>query len=151
MTEFKGDVLLEDTPDGGNLVIEDGLIQDDRGFRTAVYLSLFGGNMDDPAIIESNQSWWGNQIGDKETELRSSFQNVICSLPLTTKNLQAAEDAAKKDLQWIIDKGIGDEITVSGSIENIKEANFEIKLFKDGENVLDTTFGVEWEAMSNGI
>jgi phage gp46-like protein len=107
--------------------------------------------MDDPAIIESNQSWWGNQIGDKETELRSSFQNVICSLPLTTKNLQAAEDAAKKDLKWVIDKGIGDEITVSGSIENIKEANFVIKVIKDGENVLDSTFGVEWEAMSNGI
>ncbi len=151
MTEFKGDVLFEDTPDGGNLVIEDGLIQDDRGFRTAAYLSLFGGNVDDPAIIESNQSWWGNLVGEKETELRSSFQNVICSLPMTIKNLQSACDAAKRDLQWMIDKGIGEEINVSGTIQNVKQADFEITVIKNGENILSTVFGVEWEAMANGI
>lgn len=151
MTEFNGDVLLEDTPDGGNIIITDGLIKDDKGFSTAVLISLMGGNFDDPAVIESNQSWWGNLIGDKETEIRSSFQNTVCSLPLTTKNLQTAEDAAKKDLQWLIDKGIADEINVTGSIENIKRASFEVKVIKNGENILDTVYGVEWEAMANGI
>lgn len=150
MTDFKGDVLFIDTPDGGNIQIENGLVLDDRGFQTAVYLSLFGGNFDDPVVIESNKSWWGNLIGDKETELRSQFQNIICSLPLTTKNIRVAEDAAKQDLTWVIDNGIGDEITVTGSIENIKEASFEIVISKNGQNILNTTYGVQWEAM-NGI
>lgn len=151
MKEFKGDVYMEDTPDGGNLVITDGLVEDDRGFNTAVLISLLGGNFDDPAIIESNQSWWGNMIGDADTAIRSSFQYIVCSLPLTTKNLRAAEDAAKKDLQWMIDKEIADEISVTGSIENIKRASFEIVITKNGENILDTVYGVEWEAMTNGI
>ena len=46
---FQGDVLIHSTNDGGEIDVEDGLIQDCNTFSTAVYISLFGGNKDDVA------------------------------------------------------------------------------------------------------
>lgn len=151
MTDFEGDVLFSDSNDGGVLTIEDGLIACDKGFSTAVYLSLFGGNFDDNGITDTGNAYWGNLIGGEKEKMVSKFQNIICSLPMNTKNLKLAEEAAKSDLQWAIDEGIADEINVSGKIKNVKNADFEINILKSGENILSTTYGVEWEVMSNGL
>jgi hypothetical protein len=52
---FEGDLLLEDTPDGGDIRIENNLFVSDRSFNTAVYLSLFGGNKDDNGKVKNNE------------------------------------------------------------------------------------------------
>ena len=70
---------------------------------------------------------------------------------MTSKNLKTAEDAAVSDLQWLIDDGIADKVTASGKIKDLKTADFEINALKSGENILSTTFGIEWEAMANGL
>lgn len=151
MTDFEGDVLFLDSNDGGVLQIEDGVIACDKTFKTAVYLSLFGGNFEDDGVTNSGKAFWGNLIGEDKTKMVSKFQNTICSLPMTSKNLKTAEDAAVSDLQWLIDDGIADKVTASGKIKDLKTADFEINALKSGENILSTTFGIEWEAMANGL
>jgi len=149
--DFEGDVLFVDSPDGGNLVIENGLFACDKSFKTAVLLSLFGGNIDDPAVIESNKEWWGNDIGDKETALRSRFQFIIAGFPLSTKNLKLAIEAIKIDLQWMIDNGVCDDVQVSGMITDFKSADFTVKIFANSEIADNIEFKVNWEAMRNGV
>lgn len=150
MTDFEGDVLLKDSPDGGEIEIKDGLISCDKGFSTAVYLSLFGGNEDDKGLAESNKGFWGNCLGDKKTRLVSRFQNVIKGCPLTPKNVLAACSAAKDDLDWMLEDKIADDISVTGRILSVTNANFHVKIMKQNANVIETEFGVNWEA-NNGI
>ena len=80
---FQGDVLLVSTPDDGDIVLEDGLIQDCRNFDTAAYLSLFGGNEDD-LNGKSKETWWGNLIpGTKRNEwMQSEFGSTVAGFPL---------------------------------------------------------------------
>ena len=113
---FEGGLLLHDTPDGGDIRIEKGLIASDRTFCTAVYLSLFGGNKDDNGRVKNRRTWWGNTLrGVNETRrLVSRFQAIIFGLPMTTKNIIDAEEAARLDLGWMIAEKIADEILADG-------------------------------------
>jgi hypothetical protein len=84
LQDFEGDLLLEDTPDGGDIRIEDGLFISDRSFRTVVYLSLFGGNKEDNGRVRNRKTWWGNTLrGISENQkLTSRFQALIHGLPM---------------------------------------------------------------------
>ena len=116
MDDFEGDLLLRDTPDGGDIIVEDGLFKDDRMFDTAVYLSLFGGNKDDDGKVENSRTWWGNTLplADESEKLISRFQALITRTPMTTKTIREAEVAAELDLQWLVKEGLADRIIVAG-------------------------------------
>lgn len=150
MKDFEGDVLFTDSPDGGQISIENGLIACDKGFATAVYISLFGGNEEDSGLVKNNKGFWGNCLGEKDTQLVSKFQHFIKTCPLTPKNLIAACDAAKSDLEWMIKDEIATDIEVTGRILSFIEADFHIVISNGNENILDTNYGVNWEA-NNGI
>ncbi|GAG06443.1 unnamed protein product, partial [marine sediment metagenome] len=63
MNFTNGDILLLSTKDGGDINIESGLIEMTAGFETAVYLSLFGGNIeDDGTEATKSKTWWGNLL-----------------------------------------------------------------------------------------
>jgi hypothetical protein len=49
------DVLIEQSDDGGEVTIESGLVTLTDDFRSAAYLSLFGGNEDDNGLDSSAQ------------------------------------------------------------------------------------------------
>lgn len=148
---FEGDVLFFDTLDGGEISVENGLIECDKGFKTAVYLSLFGGNKEDDGRIKNTKTWWGNMLDTPTDEkMVSRFQNVISSLPLNSKNIKMAEDAAKDDLQWMIENGIADLIETEIIVLNKKEIVLKIKILHDGETVEDSLYSLQWGEM-NGI
>ena len=54
------DVALRQTVDGGEITVINGIVELDGGLETSVYLSLFGGNVDDPGDRVSDKTWWGN-------------------------------------------------------------------------------------------
>lgn len=143
--EFEGDVLLRDTNDGGEIVIENGEILCDKGLRTAVYLSLLGGNKGDDGISDS-ETWWGNKLRDiPENEiLRSRFQAIIRGKPLTSKNLKDAEEAANDDLKWLIDEGIADKVECEIFTENRNFINLSVNILKESKTVIAETFCFEW-------
>lgn len=111
------DVLLRQTADGGNITVEAGLFLLSEGLETAVYLSLFGGNEQDPANAESDQQWWGN-LGEIEPArtYRSETQYLLQALPAIPSNLLRIEQAARRDLQWMLDEGVAKSASVAASI-----------------------------------
>jgi phage gp46-like protein len=150
---FEGDVLLKATEDGGEIDITDGLITCDRGFSTAVYLSLFGGNEEDDGKVENDKTYWGNLIsGTKANEKDvSRFQNIIKALPMSVKNIKLACDAAALDLAWMKDTDIADEILISSSIGGKNMLNLIVKVNKDGTTLSKSEYSIHWEAMSYGV
>jgi phage gp46-like protein len=145
---FEGDLLLEDTQDGGDISIENDLFVNDRTFKTAVYLSIFGGNKEDNGKVKNRKTWWGNTLeGTGENEkLVSRFQAVIFGLPMTTKNIEIAESAASLDLKWIVDEGIADKITVSGRAVSRKKFSLHVEIKAGGKSIYENTFALFWKA-----
>jgi len=153
MNNFQGDLMLIETPDGGDCVLTDGLLSADPAFGTAVYTSLFGGNEDDPGAIKNKNTWWGNTIeGVSEKEkIVSRFQNFIRVMPMTIKNIKDARDMASLDLKWITDEGIADEVIVDTRSEEINRLRLFVKAIKAGNTLFETDYGVLWGAGLNGI
>jgi phage gp46-like protein len=135
------DVLLHQTNDGGDLVIENGLVLLTDGLESAVYLSLFGGNEDDPAQSDATHQWWGNLT---ETEpartYRSETQYLLKSLPLIPANLRRVEQAAKRDLQWMLDAALATSIDVTASIPALNRMQIDVAL-QTASGTTRLTFG----------
>jgi phage gp46-like protein len=146
MDDFEGDLLLRDTPDGGDIIIEDGLFKDDRMFDTAVYLSLFGGNKDDDGKVENSRTWWGNTltgVGESE-KLVSRFQALITRTPMTAKTIREAEAAAELDLQWLVKEGAADRIVVTGKSAAHARFVLHVEVSANGASVYAGTFQTTW-------
>jgi phage gp46-like protein len=146
LNNFEGDVLLFATVDGGELAIENGLFVSDKQFSSAVYLSLFGGNQDDPGKVKNNKGWWGNCL-DSVTineKIVSRFQSIIIGLPMTIKNIREAEAAAELDLKWFKDEKIADEINVSIKSTGKHEFSLTVEILKDVSNVFENTYALQW-------
>lgn len=114
------DVLLRETNDGGDITAEHGLLLMSEGLETAVFLSLFGGNEDDPGDGATELQWWGN-LGETEPArtYRSETQHLIKSLPATSGNLRRIEQAVGRDLQWMLDAGIATRIAAEATIPSL--------------------------------
>ena len=151
--EFGGDVLLFDTEDGGEISVINGLVIPDGGFRTAVYLSLFGGHKDDGGEVASGDTWWGNRLeGVSESEkLVSRFMAFVRSVPLNSKNLKIAQDKAEEDLKWFLDDGIADSVDVELLDEGNNRIQLNMRIEKSGKIIESRKYALQWEAMKNGI
>lgn len=123
------DVLLRQTADGGEITVDAGLVLMSEGLETAVYLSLFGGNEDDPGDADRTRQWWGN-IGESEPArtYRSETQYLIRSLPSVPSNLRRIEQAATRDLQWMIDTGVARSIAVAALIPAVDRVTLDIRI-----------------------
>jgi phage gp46-like protein len=148
--DFQGDMLLVDSPDGGDLLIENGLIKNDNQFSTAVYLSLFGGNQDDPGKTKSKRSWWANLFYSTDSErLRSRFQFVINGFPMTVKYIREAEAAALLDLEWLKTENIADKINLSIKSTGKNTFNMDIDIKANMETLYKNTYSLQWEGGKN--
>jgi phage gp46-like protein len=145
--DFQGDLLLQETPDGGEIILENGLFKFDENFSNAVYLSLFGGNKEDNGKVKNNKEWWGNTIeGIEENEkLISRFQNIIYGLPMTVKNIREAEAAAALDLKWFKDEKIIDELNIDGRITGKNNFILVVEMLIDGLKVFGNSYALLWE------
>ena len=149
---FEGDLLLCDTLDGGDIAISNGFIVSDRTFNTAIYLSLFGGNQEDNGRVRNSKTWWGNTLRgvNENQKLVSRFQAIIFGLPMTTKNILKADEAAKLDLAWLIDEGFADEITTDGRAAGHNRLSLKVQLKAGGEIIYTHTFLTPWGAGKHG-
>jgi phage gp46-like protein len=145
---FEGDLLLEDTPDDGDIRIENDLFVSDRSFNTSVYLSLFGGNKDDNGKVKNKKTWWGNTLaGTAENEkLVSRFQAIIFGLPMTTKNIQDAETAASLDLEWLIKAEAADKIIATGRATGRNRFALTVQIRSGGKSIYENTFSLFWRS-----
>lgn len=124
------DVLLRQTPDGGEITIENGLVLMSEGLETAAYLSLCGGNQDDAGDAASvRKQWWGNfdEVEPSRT-YRSETQYLLKSLAAVPRNLKRAEQAASRDLAWMLGAGLATRIDVASSIPALNRIRLEITI-----------------------
>jgi phage gp46-like protein len=146
LQNFEGDVLLIETPNGGDCVVRDGLLAADQALGTAFYISLFGGNKADSGKVKNRNTWWGNTLAGvtEKEKIISRFQNFITGSPMTVKNIKYAEEAACQDLKWVIDEGIADKINATGRAEGKNKLRLYVQALKEGESVYKSNYGVLW-------
>ena len=153
MSDFAGDVLLFETPDGGDILLESGLVKPCKDFSTAVYLSLFGGNKDDAGTVENRCTWWANTL--KETpeseKMISRFQAVIAGLPLSVKNIRKAETAAVFDLEWLKSDGVADEIIAAGKTKGKNTFVLSVEIKRKGQQLYQKEFALLWRHGIDGV
>jgi phage gp46-like protein len=124
------DVLLRQTNDGGEITLENGLVLMSEGLETAAYLSLFGGNQDDAGDTASARlQWWGNldEVEPART-YRSETQHLLKSLAAVPRNLRRVEQAASRDLAWMLTAGVATRIDVASSIPALNRIRLEITI-----------------------
>lgn len=111
------DVLLTQSLDGGEITVTGGIVTLDDSPSTAVYISLFGGNIDDSGDTSTNsEQWWGNYSeSDPVLHLRSRTQAILIGLPAIPANLVRVEEAVSSDLEWM-KADIAESIDVSASL-----------------------------------
>lgn len=129
----QGDILLEQTDNEGEITITGGLVAMSGGLATTAYLSLFGGNEDDDGRAGSPHIWWANlSETDPAFQYRSETQNLLEALPATTGNLRRVEDAASRDLAWLVDKGAASAVTVTASLPGINRVKLVVEIVAIG-------------------
>jgi len=144
MSIQQGDVIIFQTSDGGEIEINNGLIEMSGGLQNTVYLSLFGGNDEDNKTSneEFNRSWWGNSNEDEINQYRSETQYLLKSLVATSSNLRKLELTAKRDLNWMIESKLASKINTSASIPTLNMVKLIIEIdqnqFKFIENWRNT-------------
>ena len=143
---FMGDVLVISANDGGDIVVEDGLVKDCRNFDTAVYLSLFGGNKDD-LNGRAKETWWGNLIpGTKRNEwMQSEFGAMVTGLPLTSGNLRKASEAASRDLAWIKSDAGADSVSSSLYAKSAERVRLTVEVMQDKQKAGGGSYEFQWQ------
>lgn len=123
------DVRLYHTVDGGEIDHVNGQAVLDAGLETAAYLSLFGGNQDDPGIQPDDPNqWWGNADETVEArKYRSRTQHLLRALPATAANLKRVQDAAEHDLGWL-SQHTGGTVSARASIPKLDTIKIEVRL-----------------------
>lgn len=130
----QGDVLLSQTLNDGDILVENGIVEMSGGLETAAYISLFGGNDKDDGIDNNEFTYWGNRDEvDPNFKYISETQHLLASIPATSNNLLRIEESAKRDLDWFIDVGAASSVEVNASIPGLNRIKIDIKIEADGE------------------
>lgn len=121
------DVLICQTPDGGEIDIRNGLIERTDTPEVAVYLSLFGGN-----------DYWANlDETEPDKQYTAETGELLDTLVPSSANLKRVEDAVRRDLAWL-----GVDVRVEAFIPSLGRVNININL-EPGTNV---TYEENWSA-----
>ena len=141
-----GDVLLFQTDAGGDIIVERGLAQMTEGFETAAYLSLFGGN-EIEAGAKDILDWWGNlEETDPDKRYISETQYLLHTVPANSASLLRLEEAARRDLDWLLSSNIASSVVVLASIPEINKLDISIAIEAEGE-ITNFTFTENWKAI----
>lgn len=136
------DVLLRQTNDGGDITIQGGLLLMSDGLETAAYLSLFGGNEDDPADTDPTLQWWGNLLESEAARAyRSETQFLLAALPAIPANLRRIEQAVARDLKWMIDTALAQSVAVEATIPALNRVRIGLAIVTATGQHIELFFG----------
>lgn len=122
------EIKLSDFGDGGAITSSGGDIDQDDGFLTAIYTSLFGG--------DNFYNIYSDYPQDK------SFEDAI-QAPITALNLKNAEQAASNLLKWMVDEGVVESVDVKAYGGSENKMNVDITTTEPGGD--SRTYGVIWQ------
>lgn len=135
------DILLYDTLDGGDIKVEGNRLVRAEGLETAIYLCLFGGNLqDDGSESTSKLQWWGNYGEPVENQYRSRFQALLNGKPFTSALINQLTEAAISDIMTM---DVVKEVSVDISSPVYKRLDIIIKVtLKNEEKYKDIYFQI---------
>lgn len=129
----QGDVKLFQTIDDGEINVVNGVIDMSGGLDTAVYLSLWGGNEDCNGQTACPFTWWGNfDETDKAKKQISETQYLLQSIPAITANLSRVEQAAGRDLKWLLENKIASSVVIAVSIPALNRIKIIVNIEANG-------------------
>jgi len=130
----QGDVFLFQRENGGEIAVAEGIIEMRGSLETAAFLSLFGGNDNDPGDEGHKFNWWGNlNENEPSKQYRSRTQHILQAGPANTARLRRIEEAARLDLQWMLDEGIATLIEVEATIPDLNVVVIDILIEARGQ------------------
>ncbi len=130
------DILLFQSPNGGDIQYIGGQPTTTDGLETYVYLSLFGGN-------ESGE-WWGNAGEPVENQYTGELQGLLLTLPPTSGNLRRIEQAAERDLQPMIAANLADSADATAYLPAINTLQIDVDV-QIGENTQTFQYRTAWQ------
>lgn len=114
---YQGDIKKVLLGDESGFTMSDGSATRDEGIENAIMYSLFITN------------WFANQYATNSTqELRGRFL-IESSKTITSVQLLNIEDAAKKDLAWMVSAGIAKSVTAVTTVEASGRVTTIIEVF----------------------
>lgn len=122
------EIKLSDYGDGGAITSSGGDVDQDGGFLTAIYVSLFGGDC------------YYNIYSDYPQD--KSFEDAI-QAPITVSNLKNAETAGANLLKWMLDEGVIEALDVHAYGNGDNKMNVDITTTEPGGN--KRVFGIIWK------
>jgi phage gp46-like protein len=131
------DVLIKQTNNEGDIECVGGVVTLTGGFESAVYLSLFGGP----------SQWWGNLLEtDPARQYDGETEKTLKGAPATPANLRKVEQAAQRDLSWLIATKAANTVSVSASMPGVNKINFLILISAVGlESRFEFTENWKWQ------
>lgn len=141
------DVRLYQTDDGGEVDFVAGEPTITDGLETAVYLSLFGGNAEDSGLqADERKQWWGNLVEPEAAfRYRSETQHLIEALPATTGNMRRIEDAALRDVAWLVTSGVAQSAKCAVGIPALNQVHLYLEFLINGQ-VVPVEFTKAWKS-----
>jgi phage gp46-like protein len=142
----QGDAWIFQTDDGGDIEIKVGVVTLRPGLDSSVYLSLFGGNLEDDGRPTNPRRWWGNLSETLDSrQYIGRLEDVLTRLPPVPFNLARYEDAAKQDLEWLTAERVASSVTVAASIPALNSVRIIVTIIADGQES-DFEFTANWRA-----
>lgn len=123
-----------------DLAIENGDLKVDNGLETAVMISLYTDRFVPTEELPRNETdrkgWWGDQISEFVEDRIGSRLWAVQREGVSRATVVKIEDAVKEALQWMIDDGVAESVTVSGSIISSSEIDFLAEIVRPkGDNI----------------
>lgn len=128
---------------GRDLVGED-------SFRTATILSIFSDARadyeDDPDLTCNRRGWWGDMLSTIPNDKWGSKLWLLDRAKQTNQTRIKAQEYATEALQWMIDDGIAQKISVVADYPQRGFLRLAISITKPSGDILEFAFDYAWRA-----
>ena len=120
---------------------EEGDISTTDGLDTTIVMSIFcerRADIDEVLKPSRRRGWWGNELAVIPGFEQGSKLWLLDQARLSIENVNAARDFVAAGLEWMIDDGVIDDVTVTTNRDNA-ELNIFVEI-KQGSNVTEFRF-----------
>lgn len=152
------DIFLKSIENGiaFDVSIEDQDLETDEGLRTAVILSLFTDRRVKPEELPAGtldpdrRGWWGDALSEVEGDQIGSKWWLLVREKQTEETRKRYQEYAEEALQWLIEDGVAQSITVEAEFVSRSVLGVQITIPRPG-NKEAFRYNLNWNFESNRI
>lgn len=143
------DLLMQETGNGGDLVLKGNNLTLARAFQNMPYLGMFGGNVEQSTTGpkqpgEQALDFWGNYLlmsQQPELQFNSDFERALYNTALSSAGRLQLERAVKEDINFMT---VFSVLTISASIDDADRIRVYIQI-QEPDNLQSTEFIYIWD------